>query len=175
MPVTHTTTTATATATATATTTTTMSSSFQRELQRSFTVLCLACRHAFPPAVVLCPSLECPWRCQSGVPFLCYPYLVPIAQGWKQLLLGVWHSDAYHRQLSAVSVRTPLSPTWYIMPAVLSTMSRWLVCKRGQLLKQLTTDLLLDILRHLCCLCGHCIVQCCIFEVCRCLRSQGNE
>jgi len=28
-----------------------MSSSFQLELQRSSTVLCLACRHAFPPAV----------------------------------------------------------------------------------------------------------------------------
>jgi len=70
-----------------------MSSSFQLELQRSSTVPCLACRHAFPPAVVLCPSLECRWRCQSGVPFLCYPYLVPIAQGWKHLLLCVWHND----------------------------------------------------------------------------------
>jgi len=45
------------------TTTTTKSSSFQLELQRSSTVFCLACRHAFPPAVVLCPSLECRWRC----------------------------------------------------------------------------------------------------------------
>jgi len=45
--------------TLTTTTTTTMSSSFQLELQRSSTVLCLACRHAFLPAVVLCPSLEC--------------------------------------------------------------------------------------------------------------------
>jgi len=41
----------------TTTTTTTMSSSFQLELQRSSTVLCLACRHAFPPVVVLCVSL----------------------------------------------------------------------------------------------------------------------
>jgi len=75
------------------TTTTTMSSSFQLELQRSSTLLCLACRHAFPPAVVLCPSLKCRWRCQSGIPFLCYPCLVPTAQGWKQPLLGAWHND----------------------------------------------------------------------------------
>jgi len=37
------------------------------ELQRSSTVLCFACRHAFSTAVVLCPSLACRWRCQSGV------------------------------------------------------------------------------------------------------------
>jgi len=43
--------------------------------------------------IVLCRSLECRWRCQSGVPFLCYPYLVPTAQGWKQFLLGAWHND----------------------------------------------------------------------------------
>jgi len=79
----------------TTTTTTTMSSSFQLQLQRSSTVLCRACRHAFPPAVVLCPSLECRWRCQSRIPFLCYPYLVPTAQGWKQSLLGAWHNFLY--------------------------------------------------------------------------------
>jgi len=79
--------------TTTATTiTTTMSSSFQLELQRSSTVLCLACRYAFPPAVVLCPSLKCRWT-RMKVPVGRPLPLLPLAPSWKQLLLGVWHND----------------------------------------------------------------------------------